>query len=101
MTTIAGLKLNDVVISINDIEFNETPYCDFYAFTREYLRKENMIRLKIKRESKTESIEIVKSELMKAMKSGLNLSPAFGGTMVPQWCRNLPPLVYTPWLGHI
>ena len=24
-------------------------------------------------------------------KSGLNLSPAFGGAIVPQWCRNLPP----------
>ena len=32
---------------------------------------------------------------------GINLSPAFGGAMVPQWCRNLPPLVYTPWLGHV
>ena len=21
--------------------------------------------------------------------------------MVPQWCRNLRPLVYTPWLGRI
>ena len=32
--------------------------------------------------------------------SGLDLSPAFGGAIVPQWC-NLPPLVYTPWLGHV
>ena len=24
-------------------------------------------------------------------KSGLNLSPAVGGALVPQWCRNLPP----------
>lgn len=61
----AGLKLNDVVIAMNDKEFNKSPYCEFYDYIRESLRKEKTIRLKIKRENKIENIEIVKSELMK------------------------------------
>ncbi len=60
----AGLKLNDIVVSINGKEFNEKSYCDFYDFTRELLKGNETIMLQIKRENKIHAIEIIKSDLI-------------------------------------
>ncbi len=60
----AGLKLNDIIISINEKELNENSYCDFYDYTRALLRGNKTIKLKIKRENETHDIEIIKSDLI-------------------------------------
>lgn len=60
----AGLKLNDIVVSINGKKLNGESYCDFYDFTRELLNKNQTIILLIKRKNKTHSIEIIKSDIM-------------------------------------
>lgn len=59
----AGLKLNDIVVSINGKELNAKSYCDFYDFTREILRGNKTIVLKIKRKNEIQTIEIIKSDL--------------------------------------
>ncbi|WP_025664726.1 PDZ domain-containing protein [Aquimarina megaterium] len=60
----AGLKLNDIVVSINGKKLNGESYCDFYDFTRELLNKNQTIILLIKRKNKTHSIEIIKSDII-------------------------------------
>ncbi|GAA4271852.1 PDZ domain-containing protein [Aquimarina gracilis] len=58
-----GLKLNDVVISINDKMVNQGTYCDFYNGTKELLKADEPIRLKVKRGNELLNIEIIKSKL--------------------------------------
>lgn len=59
-----GLKLNDIVISINGKDLNEKSYCDSYNFTRKLLKGSETIVLQIKRENKIHEVEILKSDLI-------------------------------------
>lgn len=59
----SGLKLNDIVVSINGKDLSEKSYCDFYDATRAILKSDEAIVLQIKRENKIQEIKIVKSDL--------------------------------------
>ncbi|WP_282088856.1 PDZ domain-containing protein [Aquimarina algiphila] len=59
----AGLKLNDIVISINNKDITKSSYCDFYDYTKEILRGDEAIRLTIKRENVLQNIQVIKSNI--------------------------------------
>ena len=61
-----GLKLNDVILSINDQELTDNSYCEFYDDKHELLEGNQNIRLKIKRGNKIISIEVTKSALFQS-----------------------------------
>ena len=58
-----GLKLNDVIISINDEKFNEASYCDFYDYINELLKGNENIKLGIERNNELQTINIAKRDL--------------------------------------
>ncbi len=58
-----GLKLKDVIFSINGEKFTDKPYCDFYDFFRALLDKNDDIVLGIRQNNSIEEIRIEKKKL--------------------------------------
>lgn len=56
----SGLKLNDIILSINGKDFANKAYCDFYDYSRGLLDKDEDIVLVVKRNEYLETIRIAK-----------------------------------------
>jgi len=60
-----GLKINDIILSINEKDFANKAYCDFYDYFRDLLDKDEAIVLLIKRNDFHETMRIEKKKLLK------------------------------------
>lgn len=59
----SGLKLNDIIFSINEKDFANKAYCEFYDYFRGLLDKDEDIFLVVKRNESQETIRIEKKKL--------------------------------------
>lgn len=59
----SGLRLNDIILSVNAKDFANVGYCDFYDYFRGLLDKDEDIVLVVKRNESQETIRIEKKKL--------------------------------------
>ncbi len=58
-----GLQLNDIILSINNVIFDNKPYCEFYDYFKALLDKDDPIILEVKRGNSIEKLQIKKTTM--------------------------------------